>query len=143
MAKSSRHMTPTIFGFETFADLFTPRQLVALTTFSDLVLEARAKALEDAQAAGLEPDQIPLLHRIEIQACVFGKQTWIECAIRSGARRSQWSGIMPRPTPWLARLVISRAQLSRSTRFSRLATNGLLPSWLNEMPLVGNYPKNR
>ena len=49
MVKSSRYMTPTIFGFETFADLFTPRQLVALTTFSDLVLEARSKVLEGAR----------------------------------------------------------------------------------------------
>ncbi|HPC90513.1 MAG TPA: hypothetical protein PKY93_09355 [Methanothrix sp.] len=37
----------------TFGDLFTPRQLVALTTFSDLVGEARERALADAQAAGL------------------------------------------------------------------------------------------
>ena len=43
-----------------FGDLFTPRQLVALTTFSDLVLEARAKALEDAMAAGMDPDPTPL-----------------------------------------------------------------------------------
>ncbi len=44
----------------TFADLFTPRQLVALTTFSDLVLEARAKALEDARSAGMDPDPTSL-----------------------------------------------------------------------------------
>ena len=44
----------------TFADLFTPRQLVALTTFSDLVLEVRAKALEDARAAGMTPNPTPL-----------------------------------------------------------------------------------
>ena len=28
------------YGFRTFGDYFTPRQLVALTTFSDLVTEA-------------------------------------------------------------------------------------------------------
>jgi putative DNA methylase len=33
---------------DTFAKLFTPRQLVALTTFSDLVMEARDKVLADA-----------------------------------------------------------------------------------------------
>ena len=32
-------------------DLFTPRQLVALTTFSDLVREAREKVLKDARVA--------------------------------------------------------------------------------------------
>jgi putative DNA methylase len=41
------------YGLNTFASLFTPRQLVALTTFSDLVGEARDKALADARAAGL------------------------------------------------------------------------------------------
>lgn len=41
------------YGLSTFASLFTPRQLVALTTFSDLVGEAREKALADARTAGL------------------------------------------------------------------------------------------
>ncbi len=41
------------YGLTTFASLFTPRQLTALTTFSDLVGEARDKALHDALAAGL------------------------------------------------------------------------------------------
>ena len=41
------------YGFFTWADLFTARQLVALTTFSDLVQEARARVLADAGAAGL------------------------------------------------------------------------------------------
>jgi putative DNA methylase len=35
------------YGFFTWADLFTPRQLVALTTFSDLVGEAMEKCRED------------------------------------------------------------------------------------------------
>ena len=37
-------------------DLFTPRQLVALTTFSDLVQEARERVKRDALAAGLPDD---------------------------------------------------------------------------------------
>jgi len=44
------------YGLNTFGDLFTPRQLVALTTFSDLVQEAREKAIADAKAAGLPYD---------------------------------------------------------------------------------------
>ena len=36
------------YGLMTFADLFTPRQLVALTTFSDLVQEARGRVKRDA-----------------------------------------------------------------------------------------------
>ncbi|MCL4871679.1 MAG: DUF1156 domain-containing protein [Anaerolineae bacterium] len=40
------------FGLDTPADLFTDRQLVALTTFSDLVGEARPSIIEHALAAG-------------------------------------------------------------------------------------------
>ena len=41
------------YGFEQWVDLFTNRQLVALSTLSDLVSEARNKILEDALAAGI------------------------------------------------------------------------------------------
>jgi len=44
------------YGMNTFADLFTPRQLVALTSFSDLVMEARERAREDAIKAGMPDD---------------------------------------------------------------------------------------
>ncbi|MFN3593547.1 MAG: DUF1156 domain-containing protein, partial [Thiobacillaceae bacterium] len=49
-----------LYGMETFADLFTPRQLVALTTFSDLVGEAIERCRKDAIAAGLPDDGVPL-----------------------------------------------------------------------------------
>jgi putative DNA methylase len=48
------------YGMRTFADLFTPRQLFALTTFSDLVSEAREKIKADAVAAGIADDGLPL-----------------------------------------------------------------------------------
>ena len=48
------------YGLTTFADLFTPRQLVALTNFSDLVGEAIARIKRDAIAAGLPDDNQPL-----------------------------------------------------------------------------------
>src|SRR5699024_10742766 len=41
------------YGMNQWADLFTNRQLAALTTFSDLVGEARAQVLRDALEAGL------------------------------------------------------------------------------------------
>jgi putative DNA methylase len=43
-----------------FADLFTPRQLTALTTVSDLVGETRQQIEADARAAGLSHDLTPL-----------------------------------------------------------------------------------
>ncbi|CAN1559071.1 COG1743 Adenine-specific DNA methylase containing a Zn-ribbon [Mycobacteriaceae bacterium] len=43
------------YGMTKFSDLFTNRQLVALTTFSDLVGEAREKILKDAVAGRFPP----------------------------------------------------------------------------------------
>lgn len=48
------------YGMSCFGDLFTPRQLVALTTFSDLVGEARAQVLRDALATGMPDDGLEL-----------------------------------------------------------------------------------
>lgn len=48
------------YGLDTYDKLFTNRQLVALTTFSDLVVEAQHKAEEDAIAAGMSNDGVPL-----------------------------------------------------------------------------------
>lgn len=43
------------YGLTRFSDLFTNRQLLALTTFSDLVGEARERVAADALAAGVPP----------------------------------------------------------------------------------------
>nr|WP_286982140.1 DUF1156 domain-containing protein [Corynebacterium sp. UBA5992] len=48
-----RWFSPPAYGLSKFSDLFTNRQLVALTTLSDLVGEARERVLGDAIAAGL------------------------------------------------------------------------------------------
>ncbi len=49
-----------MYGMPTWGDAFTPRQLVALTTFSDLVAEARERVLADAKTAGMADDGVPL-----------------------------------------------------------------------------------
>ncbi|MCK9524539.1 MAG: DUF1156 domain-containing protein [Limnochordia bacterium] len=45
-----------LYGMREYWQLFTPRQLVALTTFSDLVLEARELVKKDALDSGLSDD---------------------------------------------------------------------------------------
>lgn len=55
-----RWFSPPAFGMDHYKDLFTPRQLTALTTFSELVSEAQAKAEADAVAAGMKNDHLPL-----------------------------------------------------------------------------------
>ena len=44
------------YGLKEWGDLFTPRQLAALTTFSDLVAEVREKVCQDALVAGMADD---------------------------------------------------------------------------------------
>lgn len=48
------------YGFHEFKDYFTKRQLIALTTFSELVSEVQQKAEADAVAAGMTNDHIAL-----------------------------------------------------------------------------------
>jgi putative DNA methylase len=48
------------YGFTHWHELYTPRQLVALTTFSDLVTEAKKVAQADAIRAGMADDGISL-----------------------------------------------------------------------------------
>ena len=48
------------YGLTTFGHLFTPRQLVALTTFSDSVQEATERVRHDAVVAGRQDDDRPL-----------------------------------------------------------------------------------
>lgn len=45
-----------VYGIDSHKKLFTPRQLIALTTFSDLVAEVQEKATQDALAAGMKDD---------------------------------------------------------------------------------------
>ncbi|MFH7338615.1 DUF1156 domain-containing protein [Streptomyces sp. KHY 26] len=48
-----RNLWTPAYGLSHFSDLFTDRQLAALATFSDLIVEARERVLADAFAAGL------------------------------------------------------------------------------------------
>lgn len=60
LPKNPRDFKTPNYGLTTFADLFTNRQLTALTTFSALVGEAQKKAEADAVAAGMYNDHIAL-----------------------------------------------------------------------------------
>lgn len=60
LPKNPRDFKTPNYGLTTFADLFTNRQLTALTTFSSLVSEAQQKAEADAVAVGVFNDHIAL-----------------------------------------------------------------------------------
>lgn len=53
IAENPRWFSTPMYGMDTFDKLFTARQLTALTTFSDLVGEARERVLRDALAGGM------------------------------------------------------------------------------------------
>ncbi|EXI84548.1 MAG: hypothetical protein AW11_03845 [Candidatus Accumulibacter regalis] len=60
MPKKHRNFQPPGYGMNNLGDIFTPRQLVALTTFTDLVQEALDRVRRDAINAGLRDDSAGL-----------------------------------------------------------------------------------
>ena len=55
-----QYMGTPRYGLTTQSDLFTPRQLIALATFGDLVDEARSRVLDAARTTSLADDQLGL-----------------------------------------------------------------------------------
>src|SRR5262249_36837294 len=60
IANDPRALWVILYGLTTFGDLFTLRQLVALTTFSDLVGDEMQRVRRDALVAGLSENSTPL-----------------------------------------------------------------------------------
>ena len=60
LAKSNRYMVPSLYGLTTTDSLFSDRQLVALTTFSELLAEVRGIVEGDAQRASLDNNGVRL-----------------------------------------------------------------------------------
>ena len=60
MSAHPQYMGTARYGIDEWSRLFTSRQLTALTTFSDLLPELRARVLADALRAGLVDDGVPL-----------------------------------------------------------------------------------
>ena len=79
------------YGFRTFGDYFTPRQLVALSTFSDLVTEARNRIRQDAIAAGLPDGQA--LHTSGTGAAAYADAAVVYLAFMLDKCADYWSSI--------------------------------------------------
>ena len=60
LPRNPRDFKTPNYGMTTFSDLFTPRQLAALTTFSELVSQIRQLVEHDALEAGMSHDQTHL-----------------------------------------------------------------------------------
>lgn len=60
MPENPRWFSPPGYGLVTYGDIFTNRQLVTLSTLSDLVGSVRERVLRDAVASGIPDDGKPL-----------------------------------------------------------------------------------
>lgn len=72
MPKNPRWFSPPVYGMTEYGDIFSPRQLHALTTLSDLVQEVRARVLADATAVGSLPADEQPLHEGGRGAVAYG-----------------------------------------------------------------------
>jgi len=89
---STQYLGVKPYGMEQFSQLFTNRQLVALTTFSDLVQEAREQVKRSAMTAGL-PDDGKLLDAGGNGATAYADAvgTYLAFAVDKGA--NYWSAV--------------------------------------------------
>ncbi len=89
---NARWFSPPGYGLRTYRDLFTPRQLVTLTTFSDLVATSRERVLEDARKAGMADDGKGIDEGgIGVPAYADAVATYLAFAVDKGA--DYWSTI--------------------------------------------------
>lgn len=86
MPENPRWFSPPLYGLTTYGDLFTDRQLVALTTFSDLVGEATARIRRDALVGHLADDGRPL-HDGGLSATAYAEaaSVYLACGISRSA----------------------------------------------------------
>lgn len=87
-----RWFSPPAFGMDHYDDLFTPRQLTALTTFSALVAEAQQKVEADAIAAGMANDHLPLRNGGQ-GARAYGEAVGVYLAFAVDKSANLWSSI--------------------------------------------------
>jgi putative DNA methylase len=103
------------YGLGRHRDLFSPRQLLALNTFSDLVREARQQVLARARAAGLPDDGVPLGRGGRgAQAYADAVATYLALALDRAA--AKWS-------------TLARWQRSRENVEHPFASPGLHMTW--------------
>ena len=69
------------YGMLKYSDLFSPRQLTALTTFSDLVGEAREQVLRDALAGGMSEGERLEAGGVGAAAYADAVTTYLACAL--------------------------------------------------------------
>lgn len=80
-----RNLWTPPYGLTRFSDLFTNRQLLALTTLSDLVMEARDRVLSDAMALGAAPGERLEASGTDAEAYADAVATYLGLAVSRSA----------------------------------------------------------
>ena len=123
----------TLYGLTTFAHLFTPRQLVAMVTFSDLVDEARERILRDATAAGLASGGVPL------RDDGTGASAYAEAvSVYLATTTSRWSDLSNTICSWNTsnqniRALFARQGIPMSWDFAELSPFAAIASWYSRI----------
>jgi putative DNA methylase len=126
------------YGLRTFGDLFTARQLVALTTFSDLVGEVRERIHADALQAGMIDDGRGLdVGGTGATAYVEAVGTYLAIAT------SRWSDLSNSLTSWNntnqnVRALFSRQAIPMAWDFVELSPFGSVAPWTSSIDSIFN-----
>lgn len=91
MPYDPRNLWTPAYGLTKFSDLFTNRQLVALTTFSDLVGEMHKRVLSDALASGMHEGES--LEAGGTGACAYADAVATYLALSVSRCADYWSSI--------------------------------------------------
>lgn len=95
MPGNPRWFSPPLYGLKTYGDLFTPRQLVALTTYSNLVQETCLQIKSDALVAGIVDDGQSL------DKGGSGAQAYAEAvSVYLGLAISRWTDLFSTLSAW-------------------------------------------
>jgi len=138
MPENPRWFSPPLYGLKTYGDLFTPRQLVALTTFSDLVGEARTRIRADAAKAGMVDDARGLA------AGGTGATAYAEAvATYLGLATSRWTDLSNSLASWNTtnqnvRALFSRQAIPMTWDFVELSPFSAVGPWVSCVESIHN-----
>lgn len=130
------------YGLTKWGDLFTPRQVVALTTFSDLVGDAIAKVKADALAAGVPDDTRG------IDAGGTGATAYAQAiGVYLGIATSRWSDLANSLCGWNntnqnVRALFSRQAIPMVWDYVELSPVGGMGEWLSSVEASINSFEN-
>ena len=121
------------YGFRTFGDYFSARQLVALNTLSDLVGEVRERIRLDAMTSGLADNGLPL-NDGGTGATAYAEAVCVYLATAT----SRWSDLSNTICTWNTtnqniRALFARQGIQMSWDFAELAPFAAIASWLSRV----------